>query len=74
MKLREAKALVGVRVTYSCREVAGLRFACLIRAARSVFGRTEFQVAPVQGEGLAWVQEDSVEVPPKGSPWRKASV
>jgi len=34
-----------------------LMVPCLVADTRAIFGRTEFQVTPVSGEGYAWVQE-----------------
>lgn len=33
---------------------------CLIADSRKVFGRTEYQIAPVSGSGLTWVQENGI--------------
>jgi hypothetical protein len=34
-----------------------LTVSCLVMDQRVVFGRTEWQITPVDGEGTAWVQE-----------------
>jgi hypothetical protein len=33
---------------------------CLILDQRQVYGRTEFKMAPVSGDGAAWVTEKSI--------------
>lgn len=39
----------------------GLKFAVVILDARSVFGRIDVQVRPVEGSGKAWVSLDTVQ-------------
>lgn len=44
---------------------------CVLGTTRSVFGRTEWQVTPVAGEGTLWVTEATLtgetEAHPKGA-------
>lgn len=39
-----------------------LEVECLITDTRTIFGRTEWQITPVKGEGSAWVREDGLLV------------
>ena len=42
---------------------------CLVVDTRKVFGRTEYQIAPVSGRGSAWVSEQGPVV--GGKDWQK---
>lgn len=40
----------------------GITIPVIIKDIRNVFGRTDFQVAPVDGKGLVWVNSERVTV------------
>lgn len=57
MTTNETTKLIGKTATLA---IDGLRFAVTILDARSVFGRADYQVAPVTGSGSKWVSSDRV--------------
>ena len=40
-----------------------LRVTCLVVEERRVYGRVEYLVTPIEGEGTAWVRADRIITP-----------
>lgn len=51
--------LIGKSGLLNC---GGLKFNVEILDCRESFGRTDFQVKPVSGEGVKWVSSESVTI------------
>ena len=56
---RDAAALIGRRATYRTGQ---LFVAVRIVDTRTVYGRDDAQIAPIEGSGLQWVQVSNLQV------------
>ena len=58
MTTAEIAALLGRTATY---HVNSLDIKVIIKDARAVFGRIDYQITPVAGSGSAWVQSLAID-------------
>jgi hypothetical protein len=62
MTARELFRLVGTQVLVE--PIAGLRILCHVTDAKTSYGHQRLEIAPVTGEGRAWVNARSVDPVP----------
>lgn len=63
---KDLMELIGRTGTLAVRQGSdALKFGVRVMGARKAFGRTDYQVQPLNGSGLSWVQGDSVKLHPQ---------
>jgi hypothetical protein len=58
--IRKLAAAIGCQA--KLRTAEGLRVEVVIDDARKAYGRTDYRVSPLAGDGVCWVSSDRVEV------------
>ncbi len=61
--VKDLAAVIGLQGRL--RTAEGLRVDVLVDDARKAYGRIDYRVSPLAGEGCAWVASDRVELESK---------
>ena len=57
MTAKQQAALLGQEIDVRCD---GLTVACLIQDVKQAYGKMRFQVTPVNGDGLIWIEDSRI--------------